>query len=143
MVESFEPNMDFFEKYMNMRCKEVRGDISNCWRMLRGITKDEEILAGGMNDQTVTESVKKLTSRIKQLNNQFKYYNDCKVFPNFVKVEGVPLRLDFTSNKKYIFVGGLGCKLVRRNLRDFNDKKFTKGCKNNSPLPLILILNSL
>lgn len=122
--------MDFFEKYMNQRCKEVRKDISNCWRMLKGITKDEEILASGLNDQSVSESVKKLSCKIKCLKSQFKYFNECKVFPNFVKTEGLPLRLDFTSNKKYIFVGGSGCKLIRRNLRDFNDKKFSKSCKS-------------
>jgi hypothetical protein len=51
------------------------------------------------------------------------------MIPNFVKIEGQPLRLEFNSNKKYIYVAGLGCKIIRRNLRDFNDKKFTKGSK--------------
>lgn len=137
MVQSFQPNMEFFEKYMAMRCREVRKDIGNCWRMLRGITKDEEILQGGLSDQNIQESVKKLLAKIKQLNNQFKYYNECKTYPNFVKVESekgdkqakLPLRLGFSENKKYIYVAGMGCKLIKRNLRDFNDKIFSKGSK--------------
>ena len=97
--------------------------------MLRGITKDQDIMAGGIQDES--ETVKKLNDKIRQLNSQFKYYNDCKVFPNFVKLEGAgqPLRLEFTQNKKYVFVGGIGSKIIKRNLRDFNDKKFSKGCK--------------
>ena len=39
------------------------------------------------------------------------------------------MRLEFSSNKKYVFVGGIGSKIIKRNLRDFNDKKFSKGCK--------------
>jgi hypothetical protein len=65
MVENFESNLELFENYMNLRSKEVRSDITNCWRMLKGITKDEEIVHGGINDQSVLENVKSLSEKLK------------------------------------------------------------------------------
>jgi hypothetical protein len=98
--------------------------------MLRGITKDQEIMNGGIQDES--EAVKKLNDKVTQLNNQFKYFNACKVFPNFVKLEGnsQAMRVEFTKDKKYIFVGGISSKIIKRSLRDFNDKKFSKGSKS-------------
>lgn len=128
IIDSFEYNLEFFEKMMSATGLRIRKDIERCWQILS--TGVEPVEAGASNSVMRVEeggsNYNLLLHEIRQLRGTFKYFNAYKLTKGILGLDSTCHRLALSLDGRTAVVGGNGCKLRQRDLQNAESNTFTE-----------------
>lgn len=100
----------------------VKQDIAKCWALLRREQADSN-----QKSDTDTHSATDSSHIIRQLKATFKFYHPYKLTKNILNLESTLHRVALSQDGRFIYAGGNGCKIRKRDLsiqtnNTFSDK---------------------
>lgn len=69
---------------------------------------------------------------VKQLKATFKYHGPYKIIKNIVSLESTLHRVAVTDDEKFIFAGGNGCKVRKRDVQVQNSNTYSEKSRQPS-----------
>lgn len=111
---------------MLRKTERVRSDIARCWSLLR----KEQAAPGKASSQAVVSKDDSLL--VSQLKATFKFCGPYKLIKNIVSLESTLHRVALTDDGLFVYAGGNGCKVRRRDVQVQANSIFTDKSRNLS-----------
>lgn len=105
---------------MLRKTEKVRTDINRCWGLLRK-EGDEKKPAFSFNMSAGDDSL-----IVKQLKSSFKFFGQSKLVKNIVTLDSTLHRVAITGDGNWIYAGGNGCKVRKRDVNIQTNNIFTE-----------------
>jgi hypothetical protein len=118
MLNNLEADTDYLQSWFLKKTEKVKDDIGKCWSLLK---RD----AGDKNPgQIVVNQDSSLI--VKQLKAAYKFYHNIKLTKNILTLESTLHRIGFTKEASFVFAGGHGCKITRRDMKISSNNIFSE-----------------
>lgn len=120
MLSNIEADTDYLQNWFLKKTEKVKQDINKCWSLLRreGETKPGEVLVN--QDSSLI---------VKQLKAAYTFYHNAKLTKNILTLESTLHRVGFTKDGSFVFAGGHGCKITRRDMKIASNNIFSEKSK--------------
>lgn len=117
---NIESETSFVEGFLIRKTEKVRSDIARCWGLLR---KEGEEKKANLN---YASSAGDDSLLVKQLKSSFKFFGQYKLVKTIVTLESTLHRVAISSDDNWVYAGGNGCKLRKRDMRVTNSSSFSE-----------------
>ncbi len=117
MLAGIEADTHYLEDWFLKKTDKVKQDIAKCWALLRREQTE--------NKQDVVHTNTDNSHIIRQLKATFKFYHNYKLTKGSLTLESTLHRVDINSDGRYIYAGGNGCKIRKRDLAIQTNNIFT------------------
>lgn len=124
ILTGLEEDTNYLEAWFSKKTGRIKEDIVKCWNLLKR-ERDEELKVDNVANMNDEDS----SLIVRQLKATFKYYHNHRLIKNIVNLESTIHRIGVTSDDKFVYAGGNGCKLRKREIavstnNIFSDKKY-------------------
>lgn len=126
VLAGIEADTHYLEEWFLKKTDRVKQDIAKCWDLLRREkteTKENDVVSTTDNSHI-----------IRQLKATFKFYHNFKLTKSILSLESTLHRVDLTSDGRYIYAGGNGCKIRKRDLAIQTNNIFSDKSKHKLKL---------
>lgn len=118
ILTNIEAETSYVETFLLRKTERVKTDIARCWSLLR-------------KDQKQTQSINPVYKTgddsliVRQLKATFKFFGPHKLIKNIISLESTLHRIALTDDEQFIYAGGNGCKVRRRDVQVQANNIFT------------------
>jgi hypothetical protein len=120
LLTNLENETNYVEDWLLKKTEKVKHDIIKCWNLLKR-ENEEEIKTDSLANFNHDDS----SLLVRQLKATFKFFNSYKLTKNILNLESTMHRVVLTSDSKFVYAAGNGCKVRKREMNVQSNNIFT------------------